>query len=151
MTHPQLALRELAERYALAVDSRSPADLAALFTSDGRLLAHNPDGSVLYDRAGPEELVEQVDDLRGFTSTFHLVANHVAEAAAGAAGDTATAVVYCEAHHYTAAEHGGGSDLVCLVRYEDTCRKVPGAGWRIARREVYPQWYEQRTFPGLGG
>lgn len=130
-----LALRRLAESYALAVDGREPALLDAQFTDDGRLVAHKPDGTVLWERAGAAERNKLFDELAVFPRTFHQVGNHVAELTGP---ESARAVTYSLAHHLGA----DGGDVRCLVRYEDEYRRTPD-GWRIAARAVLPQWYER--------
>ncbi|MFD3563962.1 nuclear transport factor 2 family protein [Streptomyces sp. NPDC058686] len=81
-----IALRRLVETYALAIDSRDPLLPADVFTPDGRLIVHKPDGTVGRERAGPQELARTLDQLTVFDRTFHLVGNHLAEVD----GDTAT-------------------------------------------------------------
>jgi PAS domain-containing protein len=136
----ELALRALAERYAVALDSGNREDFLAVFTADGTVVAHDPNGTVIFQRTGATELVKEFDDLSVFTRLFHLVGNHVADVAEDRS--SATATVFCEAHHYTGGD-GKATDLYCPVRYQDTCVRTPD-GWRVARREVHPLWYELR-------
>ncbi|MGW9131930.1 nuclear transport factor 2 family protein [Streptomyces sp. NPDC055681] len=138
----EIALRGLAERYAVALDSGNREEFLAVFTTDGTVVAHSPDGTVRFQRTGAEELVEEFDDLSAFARLFHLVGNHVAVVADD--GASATATVFCEAHHYSPVDGGGGTELFCPVRYQDTYERTLD-GWRIARREVHPLWYELRT------
>jgi hypothetical protein len=135
----RLALRDLADEYALAVDSRDRARFAALFTPDGVLAVIEPadeEPSLLY--CGTEELRGVIDLLRPFSTTFHVMANHTATLD----GPTARATTYCMAHHLT--EEDGrpeGRDTLMLIRYEDELRCGPD-GWRFARRDVLRQWTE---------
>jgi hypothetical protein len=130
-----LALRRLAENYALAVDARDPALFDAQFTADARLVAHEADGSLLWERGGSAERAKLLDDLAPYPRTFHQVGQHVAEIT----GDgRARAVTYSVAHHLGA----DGGDLRCLVRYEDEYERT-AQGWRITARAVRPQWYER--------
>ncbi|MFE8013858.1 nuclear transport factor 2 family protein [Streptomyces antibioticus] len=134
-------LRALAERYAAALDLGDRRDYLALFTEDAVVVVHTPDGSVAQERRGAAELLKEFDDLAGFERMLHLVGGHVAHLD----GDgTATALVSAEAHHYRPGDADGeATDLYCPVRYHDTCVRT-GQGWRIARREVFPLWYETR-------
>ena len=136
------ALRGLSERYAAALDLGDREAYLAVFTEDAVVVIHGPDGAITQERRGAAELVKEFDDLSGFDRVFHLVAGHVARI--GEDGVTATAVVCAEAHHYSPAADGGATDLYCPVRYRDTCVRT-GVGWRMARREVFPLWYEMRT------
>ncbi|MFI7007987.1 nuclear transport factor 2 family protein [Streptomyces sp. NPDC050145] len=129
------ALRRLAENYALAVDARDPALFDAQFTADARIVAHEADGSLLWERGGSAERAKLLDDLSVFPRTFHQVGNHVAEITGP---DRARGVTYCIAHHLDAE----GGDLRCPVRYEDEYERTAD-GWRIAARAVFPQWYER--------
>ncbi|WP_455357291.1 nuclear transport factor 2 family protein [Streptomyces sp. SYSU K217416] len=141
----QLALRRLVDTYAFALDGRDASGFTEIFVPEGRLVAHQPDGALMWERSGAQELVKMFDDLSVFDRTFHLVANHVAEVD----GDTATGTTYCLAHHYTAGSVGSSTDLVVPVRYEDTYARTAD-GWRIVTRTVRAQWYESRAFLALG-
>ena len=66
-------LHDLAFRYALAVDSRDAAGLAALFTPDGALASH-PDGHVRYcGEEGWRRMIAEVS--ASFVETMHNVHN----------------------------------------------------------------------------
>ncbi|MFC8433591.1 nuclear transport factor 2 family protein [Streptomyces sp. NPDC057253] len=135
-------LRALAERYAAALDRGDREDYLSVFTRDGVVVIHGPDGSVVQERRGPAELLKEFDDLGGFDRVHHLVGGHVAEVTDS--GGSATAMVAAEAHHHSRGTDGNATDLYCPVRYRDTCVRTP-EGWRIARREVFPLWYDLRT------
>ena len=63
------AIRQLAARYALALDSRDVQTLACLFVPD----VQTGDG-----RVGREALAEWFDPiLRPYATTFHLIGNHI--------------------------------------------------------------------------
>ena len=81
-------IRQLASRYAAALDSRDVAAMVELFVEDVAI----GDG-----RTGRVALAEFFDDvLRPFTTTFHLIGNHVIDVTSP---DRATGVVYCRPEH----------------------------------------------------
>lgn len=81
-------IRQLASRYALALDSRDVDTLVSLFVED----IH-----VSEDSSGREAMAEWWDPiLRPYTTTFHLIGNHVIDLVDE---DHATGVVYCRPEH----------------------------------------------------
>ncbi len=81
-------IRQLASRYALALDSRDVEALVSLFADDVR----TADG-----RVGREALAEWFDPvLRPYRITFHMIGNHVIDIVDD---DHATGVVYCRPEH----------------------------------------------------
>ena len=82
------AIRQLASRYALALDSRDVEGVAALFV---------PDVSVGNGETGREALAAFFDrTMRPYGVTFHLIGNHVIDIVDD---DHATGVVYCRPEH----------------------------------------------------
>jgi ketosteroid isomerase-like protein len=121
------AIRDLALRYALAVDGKDLDTVADLFVPDvdnGRY-GQGPDGvKRFFDQS-----------LRKFHSSMHLVANHVIDLEDE---HHATGVVYCRAHHHVLEpEHWFDEALA----YWDTYERVEGS-WRFRRRRVR-SWYRQ--------
>lgn len=151
--------RELAAlviSYAAAVDGRDGDRLAGLFVEDGELVIPKVpvDLGPVVVRKGSEVLRQIPDGLRRFTKTFHEVLNREFTIEGG----IARGVVYCVAHHVTAAEGAearsdgakpaagagaDGTDAVWYIRYLDDYRRT-AAGWRIVRRELHLEWVEQR-------
>jgi hypothetical protein len=81
-------IRQLASRYALALDSRDVPALVSLFVDDVQV----GDG-----REGREALAEWFDPiLRPYRTTFHIIGNHVIDLLDD---DHATGVVYCRPEH----------------------------------------------------
>lgn len=118
-------IRELALRYALAVDGKDLDTLAGLFAPDvenGRF-GHGHDGvRRFYDQS-----------LRKFHCSMHLVANHVVDLNDS---DHAEGVVYCLAqHHVLDPEHWFDEALA----YWDAYVRIDGR-WRFRRRRVR-SWY----------
>jgi len=135
----RLALRDLIDGYAAAVDARDADRFAALFTPEGSLAVHETeDADPVVEYRGHRALREVMDLLRTFSTTLHVMANHRCRIA----GAAATGEVYCMAHHITAGE-GGEVDLVMYIRYRDAYLRTP-EGWRFARRDVLRQWTEER-------
>ncbi|MEI8000731.1 MAG: nuclear transport factor 2 family protein [Actinomycetes bacterium] len=82
------AIRQLAARYALALDQRDVATLVSYFTPD----VETGTGGV-----GHDALAEWFDPvLRPYRITFHLIGNHVIDFVDD---DHATGVVYCRPEH----------------------------------------------------
>ena len=135
-----LALRALVDRYAVAVDARDQDRFAEVFAPDGELVVFEPEEdepSISWQ--GPEELREVMKLLASYSTTFHLMANHICEVD----GDSATGEVYCLAHHLT--EQGAtGDNTLMVIRYRDSYTKLDGS-WRIARRDVMRQWTEHHS------
>jgi hypothetical protein len=120
-------IRDLALRYALAVDGKDLDTLATLFVADvdnGRY-GSGPQGvKAFYDRS-----------LRNFHCSMHLVANHVIDFDDE---DHSHGIVYCRAHHHVLEpEHW----FDVALAYFDTYERV-GDGWRFRRRRVR-SWYRQ--------
>jgi hypothetical protein len=120
-------IRQLAERYALAVDSKDLEGIATLFVDDvdnGRY------------GAGPVGLKRFLDQsLRNFHCSMHLVGNHVIDFDDD---DHAQGVVYCRAHHHVLEpEHWFDVALAYFDTYEWASNR-----WRFRRRRVR-SWYRQ--------
>lgn len=134
-------IRQLAVRYAQAVDARDLDALVALFV---------PDVRVGRDGRGRGELRRWfAAGLRDLRVTIHLVAGHVVDLDGP---DAARGVVYChdEIEPISGSWHHG------MLQYWDTYRRVPGVGgpeWCFERRQ-FRRWYRvdalERPAPGAG-
>ncbi|MBL7489412.1 nuclear transport factor 2 family protein [Frankia sp. AgB1.9] len=135
----RLALRDLAESYAAAVDSRDEGLFVSLFTSDAVVRVYHSDreGEVArFERA--RELPLLVQALSGrYPATLHLVGNHRAQVVA----DSAVAETYCLAHHLHRGTDGAPQDLQMLVRYADSCVRGSDGLWRFRERVVTAVWH----------
>jgi hypothetical protein len=110
-------IRQLAARYALALDQRDVTALAALFVEDVR----TGDG-----RVGREALADWFDPiLRPYSTTFHLIGNHVIDLIDE---DNATGVVYCRPEHEV-----GDLWVVMPMQYWDRYERRDGH-WYFASR-----------------
>jgi SnoaL-like domain len=115
-------IRQLASRYALAVDSRNLDDLVALFV---------PDVQVGRER-GQAALRAQFDaSLRGVERTFLLVGTHVIDLVDD---DHATGSVYCKGEIQS-----GDRWIQQAILYSDTYERRDGR-WLFVRR-VHRLWY----------
>jgi ketosteroid isomerase-like protein len=132
----RLAIRELAERYALAVDRRDGAALGALFTEDGELHIPRPPESLdpVIQTKGRDAIERGIRVMDRFAATMHAVVGHVIELDA----DRATGVVSCIAHHVR-----DGKDVVWALRYHDDYTREPD-GWRFTRRSLHIAFLEER-------
>ena len=120
-------IRQLAQRYALAVDGKDLDTLAALFVEGVDNGRYGP------GRDGVKAFYAQ--SLRNFHCSMHLVANHVIDFDDD---DHAHGVVYCSAHHHVLEpEHWFDEALA----YWDTYERV-GDEWLFRRRRVR-SWYRQ--------
>lgn len=133
----RVAIRQLVDEYAIAVDTRDGERFAGLFAEDGKLAVYEPDESVpslVY--SGRDELLTVVELVASFSVTYHVMANHVVELD----GDTATASTYGLTHHLGDAPDGDGlRDTLMLLRYDDDLRREGGA-WRFVERRIARQW-----------
>jgi len=119
----RLALEELMNRYALAIDRRDWAALDRVFTAE--IEADFTSMGVKQPYRGPaQDWIAMVrDTINGLDATQHFFANHSAEID----GDRAVDIRYMQARHVLGAAHytiGG--------HYTGHMLRTP-AGWRIAR------------------
>lgn len=128
----RLALRELVETYALAVDRADAAAVAGLFVPDGELvlfMATDHDRQTAR-RRGRAEIERAVATIGQYDGTHHTISSTAAVIADGrASGETR-----CEAHHAK-----GDEDLVMFLHYLDSYRREDGRWW-FSRREVHARW-----------
>ena len=116
-------IRQLAARYALAVDTRNLDDLAALFVEDVR---------VGHDQYGREAIKNWYGrSLERYGTSIHLVGNHVIDFVSA---DEATGVVTC--HDELEIE---GAWQVGKIQYWDTYVRRDDA-WYFKRRKLQ-RWY----------
>ena len=120
-------IRQLAERYALAVDGKDLDGVAVLFVEDVTNGRYGP------GREGVKRFYDHV--LREFHCSMHLVANHVIDFDDD---DHAHGVVYCRAHHHVLGpEHWFDQ----AIAYWDTYERA-GDEWLFRRRQL-KSWYRQ--------
>ena len=119
----QLAIQQLAVRYAAAADARDLDALIGLFRPDGSF------GTWGRDRQELRAFFDRV--LRRFYRSMHQVVGHVIEID----GDTATGSVYCRAEH-----EDRGTWIVMAICYLDRYVRLDGRWFFAAEREVQ-HWY----------
>jgi hypothetical protein len=137
----RLALRDLIDAYATAVDARDGEAFAALFREDAALRifeAGAAEPAIEYRGTAELRTVPDLLDKLKFGTTFHLMANHRCQID----GDRATGETYCLAHHLRERD-GALQDVVMVIRYRDTYARGED-GWRFAQRDVLRQWTEIR-------
>jgi ketosteroid isomerase-like protein len=125
-------MRQLAERYALAVDGKDVDTLAGLFVEDVDNGRHGQ------GRAGVRRFYDE--RLRLFHCSMHLVGNHVIDFDSD---DRASGIVYCRAQHH-AAESDHWFDIA--LAYFDAYERH-GDRWYFRRRRVRT-WYRQEQPTG---
>ena len=114
----ELAIRQLAARYARAVDSRDLDALGELFSPMTQFGAHG-EGA-----AGARRFYDGV--LAGFYRSFHQVVGHVVTVVTP---DSARGTVYCRAEH-----EDGDNWIVNLMVYFDRYIAVDGRWYFLGRR-----------------
>jgi hypothetical protein len=119
-------IRDLACRYARAVDRRDWALAETLFTEDATLKGAR------FELVGCAQCAGLAH--RPFRATQHSVHNQLVEVA----GDRARGETYCTAHHLYDRD-GRARMLDWGIRYQDLCVREAGA-WRYARRELLLDW-----------
>lgn len=123
-------------RYALAVDTRNPEMLAAIFTTDGVLGAQGG-AEILY--AAPEGWGQMIAAVEAsFAQTLHNVFNQTFERDEdGAVSGLTTGI----ASHILP---GDGGDLVDFaMRYHDRYAEEDG-NWKFRERRLEVVWVEER-------
>ncbi|MEE2031487.1 nuclear transport factor 2 family protein [Rhodococcus chondri] len=140
---------DLAARYAVAVDLRDPAALAALFTADAEFVQPPAvtRGTEKVVTVGGDAIVTVVlGGTAHLHATHHAVHQQVIDIDGD--GDTAGGWVYCLAHHLYRSRDGMRDNAI-TIRYRDGYRRVDGS-WLIARRELIVDFIEDSavTVPG---
>ena len=126
----ELAIRDLANRYARMIDRRDWPELPRVFTPDCELSGQG------YLMRGHAELGVGLRKIDMFSATQHCVLNQVTQLD----GDRATGEFYCVAYHIHERD-GVPYKLDMGIRYED--RYVRSAdGWRLAKRVLNLIWQQ---------
>jgi len=134
----RVALRELVDLYAYAVDRREPQLFATLFTEDGRLVVHPAAGGEPLLLDGRNGWTDAFQIVAPFTVTSHFVGNHLVRTA----GDQAGGETYCLVHEIYQAGDGPRIQLR-LVRYADVYARR-GGRWLFQTRELRFDWHDDR-------
>jgi hypothetical protein len=140
----RLALRELVDAYALAVDQRDETWFRSLWLPDARLTTHAGDGPPQGDMQGVDAISRVTTLIARYPLTLHVVANHVCRLDGHDPG-AATGEAYCIGHHLTPTDDGRHDDYVMAIRYIDRYGRDDGGAWRFATREVRRQWTRHET------
>jgi len=132
------SIRQLAERYAVALDSRNIDDLVGLFL---------PDVRVGRDETGRDALHRWFTTLmRGYRTTVHFVGNHVVDFVDA---DHASGIVYC--HDELERPELGTWEMGKLQYWDTYVRR--DAEWYFVRRHFYRCYIVdalERPSPGAG-
>src|SRR5262249_52324045 len=121
----QLAIQQLAGRYALAVDSRNLDDLAALFVEDV------PCGRWGTGRQALKDFYASGNILKAFYRSVHLICGHTIDLLDA---DHARGTVYCRAEH-----EDGDHWVVMAICYFDDYERRDGRWFFSQRNERH--WY----------
>ena len=133
----RLALRDLVQKYARAVDRRDADLLDSLFCDDAEMLIFQDPASTEPTSAirGRHELARITKVVTRYVSTTHFIGNHLVDLT----GDTATGETYCLAYHLYDGDGGERRMLVWSIRYRDRYVRGDG-GWRFAQRQLIVDW-----------
>lgn len=126
----ELAIRELAFRYARIVDRRVYDEIPQVFTPDCEL------SGVGFHMRGHAELDAGLRKIEMYSATQHCVHNQLTRVE----GDHATGEFYCVAAHIHERE-GVACKLDMGIRYEDRYVRT-SEGWRIAHRVLNLIWQQ---------
>jgi len=119
-----LAIRRLAERYAVSVDRRDGDAFASVFTENG--VIESPRGRVV----GRDAIRGIANTMSQFYErTFHAVLTQVADVS----GQKAKAETYCIARHFNTDDAGAYSCYEMTIRYQDDCVRDNGV-WLFSQR-----------------
>lgn len=132
-------LRELALRYALAVDGCDADGLLQLFTADGSVGGMDQSVPSFTGEADLRLMIRQVET--SFNRTMHNVYNQTFEIEPGAM--IARGETYCLASHIIEAEGGNWQILEMAIRYHNEYANEQGR-WKFTRRRLDVQWIETR-------
>ena len=133
----RLAIRELACRYARAVDRRDWTLAATLFTDDAVLKGAR------FELVGVEQILRGLRSVERYRATFHAVHNQTLDIA----GDEAAGETYCVAKHLLERD-GRPVKLDWGIRYQDRYRRGADGAWRLARRELIVDWEQELPLSG---
>ena len=126
----ELAIRDLANRYARMIDRRDWPELPRVFTPDCELSGQG------YLMRGHAELDAGLRKIDMFSATLHCVLNQVT----CLDGDRGTGEFYCIANHIHERE-GVQYKLDMGIRYDDHYLRTPD-GWRLAKRVLNLIWQQ---------
>jgi ketosteroid isomerase-like protein len=137
----RLAIRELIEAYAYCADRRDATGQMALFTPDTHFVVYMTamDPRPSQELHSREALAPVFADLNKYAVTMHFVGQSTILTLAG---DRATGVAYCLAHHLT-VDGDKRRLMIAALRYADTFAKKSDA-WLFAERRLYVDWLEER-------
>lgn len=137
---PFVALRNLALRYAHAIDRRDVETLLSVFRSDASLTVFEPcDEGVPRHRMRGHAEISGLRALSAYDKTLHVLGQSLYDVSE----DTATGEVYCVAHHLSRTPVVS-TDRVLYIRYGDRYCFTADHGWLIASRDVVIEWTETR-------
>jgi SnoaL-like domain len=126
----ELAIRDLANRYARMIDRRDWPELPRVFTHDCELSGQG------YLMRGHAELDRGLRKIDMFSATQHCVLNQVTQLD----GDRATGEFYCIANHIHERD-GVAYKLDMGIRYDDRYVRTAD-GWRLAKRTLNLIWQQ---------
>ncbi|MEZ4334022.1 MAG: nuclear transport factor 2 family protein [Myxococcota bacterium] len=126
----ELAIRELAFRYARIVDRRVYDEIPEVFAPDCEL------SGVGFRMRGHAELDAGLRKIEMYSATQHCVHNQLTRVE----GDRASGEFYCVAAHIHERE-GVAYKLDMGIRYDDRYVRTAG-GWRIAHRVLNLIWQQ---------
>lgn len=136
----RLSIRELVDAYATCADTRDAKGQMALFTEDTVFIVYMDSSAKepTYTLTGRDALAPVFDNLNVYLKTMHFNGQSTVKLA----GDRATGLSYCIAHHVT-IDNGKRTLMVAHIRYLDSFVKQNGT-WLFAERKLMVDWAETR-------
>ncbi len=126
----ELAIRDLAYRYARLVDRRDYAEIPRVFTPDCEVTTMG------FTMRGHAEIDSAFRKIEMYSATLHCVHNQMTRVD----GDRAEGEFYCLANHIHERD-GVAYKLDMGIRYEDRYVRT-AQGWRIAQRVLNLIWQQ---------
>jgi len=147
--YDRLALPDLVDLYASAVDDRRFGDVVELFTDTAELRLPDPPRSLepVRRQHGRDGVREAMTAVAGVTRTEHAIVGEVY--VPGDNADYALGRITCIAHHWSVTD-GQITDVVWHLRYDDEYLRTRG-GWRIHGRALTINAIETRPVRRLRG
>jgi ketosteroid isomerase-like protein len=137
----RLAIRELVDAYAHCADRRDIEGQMSLFMADAEFLVYMDSRNPVPTQEihGRDGLRPVFENLNTYETTMHFNG----QSTVTWAGDSATGVSYCLAHHVKVDGSNRGL-MIASIRYLDHFVKMEGH-WYFQQRKLMVDWIESRA------
>jgi SnoaL-like protein len=134
----RIALRALADEYALASDTADFERFGSLFAVDAEFVASVPGSRESVSVHGRDQIKFGPSGNQVFERTFHAVHNQIVDVD----GDHAKGITYCTARHLLRKADGSLEVTLAPILYHDEF-ELTDEGWKFSRREIEWTWIER--------